>query len=148
MQYRYCLCGGRTPVDGISVKFCCICGKSFDGVAQTSKLKSPKKSEKRKKTEEVIEEVEIEEDIDDIDDIEEEEEDTEEEDRTINAFEITDMLDYEVSGPRKLKLGDIAGTITAPTPIDQSPASSLKKVSSKKFFDNWSKEAGTLRPKR
>jgi hypothetical protein len=139
---KYCInCGSGTEFSSIKPKFCSACGHNFDVSFATNKIVQQIPERKIKPNISINDNIEI--DDDDFDD------------KDINHVPNIDQLnvDYEVQKYQGVKFNKMldnpinASLAANPTKKEKIKGKKISKKEAKDFFDNFSKEAGALRPK-
>jgi uncharacterized Zn finger protein (UPF0148 family) len=152
MLKLYCTeCGGPTSYLDSKPKFCSSCGTSFDKLV-VNKVMLQKPTADRpvapKKISPRLQKITNSEDEDTDLDFDDPEDDI----NKINSVPPISRLDVEIDQgyqgrKEKTKIGDILGSAKNPSKREKVENKKTTKADRKKFLDDFSREAGALRPK-
>lgn len=144
MLKTYCTeCGSPTTYSSSKPKFCSGCGVAFDKIVVNKTLMQKRTIDAPKKPIKIVSKKQPmvnEEDYSEDDNYDEDE---------VNHVPEVNGLDIEIQQVEKstTKIRDILGSAKSPFKREKTQSKKITKADRKKFLEDFSREAGSLRPK-
>jgi hypothetical protein len=143
----YCTeCGGPTNYSSSKPKFCSSCGSPFDKLVVNKTLNQKQTVDTPIQQRRILPKIQPKARVEDY---ENDNDSDEYDDQDVNYVPEVKGLEVELNQiqPQKTKIGDIIGSAKSGGTREKITAKKLTKSEKKKFFEDFQREAGSLRPK-